>query len=92
MASKWLESLRAAEEGTKRIWIATGTVLVMTVIVSVWLVFFDLMPGFSPNETQQARVAGSEEESGVTFFDAAGGALKELFGFVGAERDYIIKP
>jgi cytoskeletal protein RodZ len=96
----FLKRLQSADESTKRRWLVVLTVIIMSGVIYVWLVYFNnLVASFS----QSPPPGQAEASPTITFWDAAKNSLANLYGiFMGklralgdvlqAPREYIIKP
>ena len=98
-AKDFLEKLQAADEETKKRIIVVATAVIMTLIIFVWLSYFNNLVDVA-NEEPAAEVAVREEES--SFFRSLGSGTASLFrGFTGmirsfadglGSREYVITP
>jgi len=93
MASGWLHKLQESDQSAKKMYLIAGTIIMMTLIVSMWLAWFNpinLQTGAgTTNETANISQSGNQDFS-------LWQSVKSGFGSFGhiimKPREYIVKP
>lgn len=94
--ANWLRKLQEAEEGEKKIYVIAGTILFSTIIISVWLTWFNSIsplagvPGEGGNEL--ANVAHPAPSQGFSLWESIRGFFGSLGSVFNVEREVIVKP
>ncbi len=94
MDKSWLQKLQEADEHVKNIYVLAGSLVVMSLIVFVWLTWFNNVPSLASAGENSATVTANS--SGFSFFEslkAMGASVGEyLGGLLGTSKEYIIRP
>jgi len=93
MATGWLHKLQESDRSAKKMYLVAGTILAMTVIVSIWLTWFnpvDLRSGLT-DDSALANVSG-QGDGGFSLWQSVQAGLQSLGGVIMRPREYIVKP
>ena len=95
---KFLEKVQTSGDEVKRIWITTATLIVMTMIIVLWLAFFnDALSKGAILDSGIATVGGqSRTDHGFSFWESIKGGVASVAQGIrdtfGSSREYIVKP
>lgn len=94
-----LERLQGMDEGTKKVYVIASTAVTMSVIVFVWLTWFNtidtlaLVPGAQSDNLATVSANPPGEFSAWQSMRSVAGAVGEkLRGLFGTRKEYIIEP
>ncbi len=94
--SDLLERIRMADETTKRLWVAAGTLLAMTLVIALWVSFFGGIGLSGSVGTAAASDKFSFAESVRGMIATIGETIVGFFRFIGSiisqPKQYIISP
>jgi hypothetical protein len=94
--ANWLQKLQEADEGEKKIYVVAGTILATTIVIAVWLTWFnnfDVFSGVPGAENTTANIGENVQEAhGFSAWESVRGFFGGLGSVFQAEREYIVKP